>query len=363
MSSLERSTLGGAKDEYAARFIQVLAPQMHKGIRDIFNEAVAVCRESGEEHKYLMTFQNFLAKVPTWSAATVEKEAKRIEDDSGCTYMPELLACVHVAHLKLLTSIRPSETSREVEIPMPTLVAFVHKAYSIAARKLWKHTFLFETGIFPLEQQKNAREVDVVLHNSIVEAVRDSLPVDDILKNYLRGVEEVVPTPMPSSPAVVDGIDGIDGIDDSYVAPAATHTVIANVEAPDNGAPVSLNIETQIAADNDGLLSGVPAKPDIITHAQLGSMTAVEVVKQSSSTLRSSPPSSPSSIRFTDADSVLDMGTNTERQVSAPKDISSLDNKVAPLHGAAFPPEDDGSLTISGATAPKSALDSLMVEL
>ena len=146
--------LGAPKDEYAARFIHVLAPQMNKGIRDIFNEAVAVCSESGEQHKYLMTFQNFLAKVPTWSAATVEKEAKRIEEDSGCTYMPELLACVHVAHLKLLTSIRPSETSREVEIEMPTLATFIHKAYSIAARKLWQHTFLFETGIFSVGATK-----------------------------------------------------------------------------------------------------------------------------------------------------------------------------------------------------------------
>ena len=352
--SSERSTLGGAKDEYAARFIQVLAPQMNKGFRDIFNEAVSVCNESGEEHKYLMTFQNFLAKVPAWSASTVEKEAKRIEDDSGCTYMPELLACVHVAHLKLLTSIRPSETSREVEIPMPTLVSFIHKAYTIAARKLWKHTFLFETGIFPLDQQKNAREVEVVLHNSIVEAVRDSLPVDAILKNYLRGVEEVVTSPVQINQEVLEAVNA------SSVTPTATNTIVANIaEVPDEGAPVALTIETQTATGGDESLSGTVDKPAIITQSQLGSTTAVEVVKKSAG---GSPPSSPPSISFTNADSVLDMGTNMETRVAAPKDISSLASKVAPLHGSAFPPEDDGSLTISGA-APKGALDDLMVEL
>ena len=353
MSSLERSTLGGAKDEYAARFIHVLAPQMNKGIRDIFNEAVAVCSESGEQHKYLMTFQNFLAKVPTWSAATVEKEAKRIEEDSGCTYMPELLACVHVAHLKLLTSIRPSETSREVEIEMPTLATFIHKAYSIAARKLWQHTFLFETGIFPLEQQKNAREVDVVLHNSIVEAVRDSLPVDDILKNYLRGVEEVVPElVVEESKAKAEAAIVEERVDQSSIPPA--NTVVTDSE------PVALNIETQPAVEQGGLTS---EKPPIITQAQLGSMTAVEVVKKSGSSLPSSPSPGQATISFTNADNVLDMGTNTETKVPAPKDIASLANKVVPLHGAAFPPEDDGALTISGAVAPDSALDDLMVEL
>ena len=351
MSSLERSTLGGAKDEYAARFIHVLAPQMNKGIRDIFNEAVAVCSESGEQHKYLMTFQNFLAKVPTWSAATVEKEAKRIEEDSGCTYMPELLACVHVAHLKLLTSIRPSETSREVEIEMPTLATFIHKAYSIAARKLWQHTFLFETGIFPLEQQKNAREVDVVLHNSIVEAVRDSLPVDDILKNYLRGVEEVVPELVAEELKAKVEAAIVEESDQSFVPPG--NTVVTDSE------PVALTIETQPAVEQGSLTSGISEKPTITTHTQLGSTTAVEVVKKSE--LAST--SSPATISFTNADNVLDMGTNTETQVSAPKDITSLANKVVPLHGAAFPPEDDGALTISGDAAPDSALDDLMVEL
>ena len=353
MSSLERSTLGGAKDEYAARFVQVLAPQMNKGIRDIFNEAVSVCSESGEQHKYLMTFQNFLAKVPSWSAATVEKEAKRIEEDSGCTYLPELLACVHVAHLKLLTSIRPSETSREVEIPMPTLVTFIHKAYNIAARKLWKHTFLFETGIFPLEQQKNAREVDVILHNSIVEAVRDSLPVDDILKNYLRGVEESITN---STPPTLDA-------NIAAAVPTETNTIVTD-ETPNEEQPVLLTVETQAAPAAANEDESSASKPSIVTHAQLGSTTSVEVVKQSGVSPQPDLQTSSTAISFTNDDNVLDMGTNKETKVPAPKDINSLANKTTPLHGAAFPPDDDdGSLTISGAAAPSNALDDLLEEL
>ena len=225
MALVERSTLTGAKDEYAERLVQILCPQMVSGIRDIFNEAVQVCADSGEPYKYLMTFQNFLAKVPTWSSATVEEETTRIIADSGCSYMAELVACVHVAHLKLLTSIRPSETSREVELPMPALSAFIHKAYVVAARKLWKSTFLFETGIMPLDQQKNAREIENVIRGSIVDAIRESLPVDDILKNYLRGVEETVEAPVAvSAPSVLNEVESspeeIALEVDSKIAPA-----------------------------------------------------------------------------------------------------------------------------------------------
>ena len=63
--SIERSVLGSTKDEYAIRLVKVLSPQVHRGITDIFNEAVALCAESGEPHKYLMTFQNFLSRVPS----------------------------------------------------------------------------------------------------------------------------------------------------------------------------------------------------------------------------------------------------------------------------------------------------------
>lgn len=346
--SIERSVLGSTKDEYAIRLVKVLSPQVHRGITDIFNEAVALCVESGEPHKYLMTFQNFLSRIPSWSQETVGKEADRIVEDSKCEYIQELLACVHVAHLKILTSIRPSEASREVEIPLPKMNAFIHRTYINVARKLWQNTFLFETGIMPLEQQKNSREVNVVIHDSIMDAVRESLPVDKILKNYLQGVEEQVETSVPAAPASA-----------SASATSAGSTLVESVQADLPIASMSGGtdtVEVIIEPTKD------VASP-IVTATELGQAETVEVVKSSDSP-SPAPPVSPSGkpkVGFNNSDAVLDMGTNKVDVVEAPKDLTSLANKTAPIHGAAFPDDDDDSLTISA--GPAGSLAGLIEEL
>ena len=35
-----------------------------EGVKSIFNEAMSFCEDNNEEDKYLMTFQNFLTRVP-----------------------------------------------------------------------------------------------------------------------------------------------------------------------------------------------------------------------------------------------------------------------------------------------------------
>lgn len=335
MALVSRTTLTGAKDEYAERLFSVLGPQMNSGIRDIFAEATQVCVDTGEPHKYLMTFQNFLAKVPSWSSATVEEETARIVENSGCDYMSELVACVHVAHLKLLTSIRPSETSREVELPMPSLSSFIHKAYTVVARKLWKSTFLFETGIMPLEQQKHAREVEAIIRESILDAVRESLPVDAILKNYLKGVEETV-----------DVQSGGSGAEMSATA------VIA---VPGDLTPVISSIVPLEAA--------AESQPES-SAAQNGLTAHVQTVQASAPPTLTNAAEPKRVIGFTDSDNVLNMGTNTTESVPAPKDIASLAAKSVPIHGAPLPSEDDddGMLTIATETV-DNALGGLVEEL
>lgn len=347
--SIERSVLGSTKDEYAIRLVKVLSPQVHRGITDIFNEAVALCVESGEPHKYLMTFQNFLSRIPSWSQETVGKEADRIVEDSKCEYIQELLACVHVAHLKILTSIRPSEASREVEIPLPKMNAFIHRTYINVARKLWQNTFLFETGILPLEQQKNSREVNVVIHDSIMDAVRESLPVDKILKNYLQGVEEQVETSVPAeaiTPAADSGSTLVESVQADLPA--------ASMGTTPGG--VADKVEVIIEPTKD-------AASPIVTATELGQAETVEVVKSSDSS-SPAPPVSPSGkpkVGFNNSDAVLDMGTNKVDVVEAPKDLTSLANKTAPIHGAAFPDDDEDSLTISA--GPAGSLAGLIEEL
>jgi hypothetical protein len=153
--------------------------------------------------KYLMTFQNFISRIPKWNPTIIENERKRICDKSGCTYLDDLVTCVHIIQLKLLTAVRAGTKQKKVDIQIPKFEDFIHKVYIHVARKIYKNVYLFEANIPPLQTQKNHRELEVIIQECILNAVRESIPIDMILRAYLDEtteddvVEEIKETPMP----------------------------------------------------------------------------------------------------------------------------------------------------------------------
>jgi len=194
MDDFNVSCLYESKNEWGARLVNLLAPCVIEGYRSIFEEAVKLCRESQEMDKYLVTFQNLIQRVPKWNQSIIEAERTRIVEKSGCTYLEDLVTCVHILQLKILTSIRVSQKQKKIDINIPKLDDFIHKVYIFTARKLYKYVFLFEIGIPPLQTQKNNREMEMIVNECILNALRDSIPVDTILKVYMDEedvVEEV----------------------------------------------------------------------------------------------------------------------------------------------------------------------------
>ena len=47
-------------------------------IKSIFKEAYELCNKNEESSKYLMTFQNFLTRIPRWNQQIIDEETKRI---------------------------------------------------------------------------------------------------------------------------------------------------------------------------------------------------------------------------------------------------------------------------------------------
>jgi len=109
MDDYNVNVLSEAKSEYSSRLVTIMTPLMLEGIKSIFNEAIKLCLDNDEEQKYLMTFQNFLSRVPKWNETIIDIETKRIIEKSRCDYLEDLLTCVHITQLKILTSIRVSQ--------------------------------------------------------------------------------------------------------------------------------------------------------------------------------------------------------------------------------------------------------------
>ena len=190
MDDYSISSLTDSKNEWCARLVSILTFNVIKGINSIFEEAVKLCEQNDEDNKYLMTFQNLLSKIPDWSDTTIETERKRIEYVSGCKYLEDLITCVHIIQLKALTCIRVGLKQQKIDINIPSIDKFIHKTYINTARKLYSNIYLFEKDIYPLQRQKNNRELEILVKEAILNTIRDNIPVEEILKVYMDETEE-----------------------------------------------------------------------------------------------------------------------------------------------------------------------------
>ena len=136
MDDYNINVLSEAKNEYSCRLLSILTPVVIDGVKSIFNDAERLCIENDEVDKYLMTFQNFLSRVPKWNESLIEEESSRIISSTGCNYLEDLISCVHIIQLKVLTCIRTGNKQKKIDISVPKLDHFIHKIYLHTARKI-----------------------------------------------------------------------------------------------------------------------------------------------------------------------------------------------------------------------------------
>jgi hypothetical protein len=193
MDDFSVSALHDSRNEWAARLITILTPLIVDGYKSILEEATKLCQDNNEREKYLMTFQNFISRVPKWNSTIIENEKKRICEKSGCSYLEDLVTCVHIIQLKILTAMRVGQKQKKIDINIPKLDDFIHKVYINVARKIYKNVYLFEINIPPVEIQKHNREIEKIVQECILNTVRESVPVETILKAYMdETIEEDV---------------------------------------------------------------------------------------------------------------------------------------------------------------------------
>jgi hypothetical protein len=201
MDDFVLSNLHESRNEWCGRLVSILTPLVTGGICSIFNEAWKMCQANHELSKYLLTFQTLLARVPKWNSIIIEEEKKRIIEKSGCNYLEDLITCVHIIQLKVLTCIRVGNKQKKIDISIPKLDHFLHSVYIHVARKVYSNTYLFEKNISGLQQQKNLRELEVIIQECILMAIRESIPTEAIIRAYMEEAveeeEQVIIEPIP----------------------------------------------------------------------------------------------------------------------------------------------------------------------
>jgi len=252
MDDFNVSALHESKNEWGSRLVTILTPLIIDGYKSILDESIKLCKENGEMDKYLMTFQNLISRIPKWNTEIIETERKRICDKSGCNYLEDLVTCVHIIQLKILTAMRVGQKQKKIDINIPKLDDFIHKTYINVARKVYKNVYLFEINIQPLTIQKHYRELEIIVQECILNTLRESIPVESILKAYMdETIEEDV------TQEVKEEI-----IEEPIKKPINNETNNNSNQSTNNGAGLSFNDIDYVKTD-DGSVSNVNAPKSI----------------------------------------------------------------------------------------------------
>jgi hypothetical protein len=289
------SNLNESRNEWCSRLVSIFTPLVADGVRSIFDEAWKMCVTNEEVNKYLMTFQNLLSHIPKWNNSIIEQEKTRIIERSGCNYLEDLVTCVHIIQLKIMTCIRVGNKQKKIDITIPKLDVFIHKVYILVARKVYSNVHLFEKNISPLQQQKNNRELEIIIQECIMNTIRESIPTEEIIRAYMdESIEQ-------EEEVYIENIE----------EPEDKETTGGSESAPENEVKTSSQVELE---------KEEKLKEIIDAHE-------TEEPPKTVSTIENADPEekvTTTTLSFNDIDSVLD-SMNSVKKVEAPKDIEHLE--------------------------------------
>ena len=317
MDDYTLSSLTESKNEWCARLVSIFTPAVIQGLKSIFQEAWSLCEENDELDKYLLTFQTFLSRVPKWNAEIIENERKRIVEVSSCGYLEDLISCVHIIQLKALTCIRVGQKQKKIDVDIPSVDNFVHKVYISVARKVYTNVYLFEKEVAPLQIQKHNRELEIIIKECIMESIRDTMPVEDILRSYIGETEEEeveVKEEIIEKPAPEPSEEEIQAAIQEEVEKAKKDADKKDAGKKDDGKKDESS-NSSLASDKSSTISNDSAPSIKVDTAPLSENIKLDVSE------------APSNIAFSDIDTAVTVD-GSEEKVEAPKTIERLE-KIA----------------------------------
>lgn len=192
---LSANALVDAKNEYTKLLTSYLTPCITEGFISLYEDAKNEKEEKRNDSRYddyseIQIFQDFIKKIPKWNQDIIDKESDRIIQRSKCDWLDRLLYGVFVSNAKVLSIVRiQPKKDDKMRLKIPKLRNFIHKCYVECGRELYKVAYLFDDeDITSIEKQKNIRDINSIVREGVIEAVRKLLPIQDILKDCIGNI-------------------------------------------------------------------------------------------------------------------------------------------------------------------------------
>jgi hypothetical protein len=181
------SILIEAKKRYIEQLQQILTPRIYEGFESIYDNSLELLENEFEEKNQqsksiAKVFQEALKEIPLWNQDIIEHECIRIIKVSNCDYLEDLIEAIFIAESKILTSVQKYRGKTQVHVPRAS--HFIHRCYISSAREIYKNPYVFNHSkdIVPQERHNNMRYTIHMIEDGISNAIRELLPIRDILK-------------------------------------------------------------------------------------------------------------------------------------------------------------------------------------
>lgn len=216
---LSANALVDAKNEYTKLLTSYLTPCITEGFISLYDDAKNEKEEKRKDSRYddysdIQIFQDFIKKIPKWNQDIIDKESDRIIQRSKCDWLDRLLYGVFVSNAKVLSIVRiQPKKDDKMRLKIPKLRNFIHKCYVECGRELYKVAYLFDDeDITSIEKQKNIRDINSIVREGVIEAVRKLLPIQDILKDCIGNIggENTMNSTIQGEATGGDGVESED---------------------------------------------------------------------------------------------------------------------------------------------------------
>ena len=184
-----------AKDIYTDYLLNILAPLIYEGIRDIYTQALKYEVEAQEKAKKDPKFKNpgvtkiflhLLSLFKDMNNINIEDEAKRIKNGCGCAEIfDDLIKAVVKSHIAVLTcTVKEPKILKENKFHETVNInTFIHKCYMESIKFIHDNPEYFEG-----DEHKNKKNQQIVQHYiklGIKDAIKQILPMRQILEEFL----------------------------------------------------------------------------------------------------------------------------------------------------------------------------------
>ena len=172
--TLNINVLVAAKEEYTKQLVYILSPEIYIVLKNIYNESQQMKKKRSIS---LRNYQILLKRIPVWNTILIEQHTKDIK--SKIPYLLDLITAIFVSHVKILACVRLKAESKSIQVKVPNLDTFLHKIIITNAEKIYYNPDII---------LKKKEIVIELISETIEETIRNQIPIDKILTEYLAGV-------------------------------------------------------------------------------------------------------------------------------------------------------------------------------